>query len=173
MKRHTLLLSLWLLAPPTLLSQQPLTASQREELRKKADEARERNAKEREQIQRGFAPAGVPEAAPARPMSVSSAQVCRATIAALMGHPLEIVHVTNEAAGIVFLTYLRPTDQTTWRNRCRVFGTAVVWASEPGRWRDHPADERVSFRVAGKTIAIRQQFADGSSTEKTFPLAAP
>lgn len=154
---------------PAFVVAQPMDAAKRETLRKQADEARARNAKERDEIQKGFAsPTSVVPAVG----QATAAQVCRAVIATVMGRPVEIVTVTSEAAGVVHLTYVRSSDQTTWSNRCRVAGASVVWATDAGRWRDNPADERITFRTVGNEVVVRQQFSDGSATEKKFSLQA-
>jgi hypothetical protein len=150
---------------------QPLTEAQRAELRKKADELRERNAREREEIQKNFRPATVPTAPEAK--GVTHHQICRAAVAALMGRDPSIVQITREQDGIIYLAYTRPTDGTRWENRCRIVGNRVNWATLTGRWRDDHRDERVTYEVkpAGGVV-IRQTFTDGSISEKSFPAAA-
>jgi hypothetical protein len=46
----------------------------------------------------------------------------------------------------------------------------VVWASEPGRWRDGPKDEKVLFEDvgAGKQLRIIENRGDGSSINQLF-----
>jgi hypothetical protein len=158
------------LIPIELQAQQSVSAAQREELRKSTDEARERNAREREAIQKNLAP-NKPNP-PQSSQSVTALQICKAAIAALMGRTPDIVSVTQETGGVLYLAYIRPSDRSTWRNRCKVNGTTVMWATEPGRWRDHPLDEKVTFRTAGSNIVIKQLFSDGSASEKTFPISA-
>lgn len=147
------------------LAQAP-TEAQREERRKIAEEIRIRNAREREEIQKGFAP---PNRAPQpQPASFSNAQICKATVASLMKQPPTIIG-TAEQDGVVLLSYRRPSDGSQWNYRCRISGETVVWASNPGRWRDGPRDEKVTYRLKGATdITIRQQFSDGSSSDDTF-----
>jgi hypothetical protein len=39
-------------------------------------------------------------------------------------------------------------DNFVWTYRCRVEGNRVVWASEPGRWRDGPKDDEIFFELS-------------------------
>jgi hypothetical protein len=45
-----------------------------------------------------------------------------------------------------------------------------VWATEPGRWRDDPKDEKVFFEVieGGKQLRIIEDHGDRSSTKQLF-----
>lgn len=94
-------------------------------------------------------------------------KVCRATIAALMGRPIDIVDVTKEQDGVVYTKYVRPNDESTWSHRCRVSGSSVFWATETGRWRT-AVDETITYRLDGDEIVIQQRFLDGSRNEKRF-----
>lgn len=169
MRLHALVLLL--LIPLISIGQsQPMTEAQRAELRKKADELRERNAREREEIQRSFSSASPISAASST--TVQPGQVCRATIAAVMGHDPTIVKISRTEDGVVYLVYVRPTDGTRWESRCRVSGNRVTWASLTGRWREDPRDERITFEVRSSgSLVIRQAFPDGSSSEKNYALA--
>lgn len=73
---------------------------------------------------------------PAWSQPVSAAMICRAAIAAIMGRDPEIIRVVRTESDVQFLTYARPSDKKRWSNRCRVEGNLVMWAEEPGRWRD-------------------------------------
>ena len=104
----------------------------------------------------------------------SDSDVCRAAIGAIMGRDPTTIKITQVKDGIYYLTYTRPSDGTKWSQRCKIEGNQVIWASdEPGktgRWRTHPADEKISFEAVqnGSVLRIRQQFPDGSSTSKDF-----
>jgi hypothetical protein len=56
---------------------------------------------------------------------------------------------------ILFLTCVRPMDNFVWTYRCRIEGNRVVWATEPGRWRDDPKDDEVFFEVVGAGKELR------------------
>jgi hypothetical protein len=96
--------------------------------------------------------------------------ICRTAIASIMGRDPKIMQVTRTAGDVLFLTYVRAMDNFVWTYRCRVEGNRVVWASEPGRWRDDPEDDKVFFEVvgAGKQLRIIENRGDGSITKQLF-----
>ena len=92
----------------------------------------------------------VPEQARAQIKSGSElAVVCRAGIAALMGHDIKIVRLDKVEGDIAHVSYSRPSDQKIWKNRCRIEGATLIWgtidAFGPGTgfgpWRSRPEDE--------------------------------
>jgi hypothetical protein len=110
-------------------------------------------------------------------MSVASAAssfdveaICRTAIASIMGRDPKFMQVTRTASDVLFLTYVRPMDNFVWTYRCRIEGNRVVWATEPGRWRDDPKDDEIFFEDvdAGKQLRIIQNHGDGSSTKQLF-----
>ena len=104
--------------------------------------------------------------------NVDERAICRAAIAAVMGRSPAIVKVTKVDRGVVSTSYTRPADGSVWRNRCQIKGDRVIWATDTGRWRDGPHDERIQYDVRGNAIAIVQRFTDGSKSEEVFPLSA-
>jgi hypothetical protein len=96
--------------------------------------------------------------------------ICRTAIASIMDRDPKLMQLTLTAGDVLFLTYVRPMDNFVWNYRCRIEGNRVVWATEPGRWRDDPKDDEVIFEVigAGKQLRIIDIHRDGSSTEKLF-----
>jgi hypothetical protein len=96
--------------------------------------------------------------------------ICRTAIASIMGRDPKMMQVTLTTGDVLFLTYVRPIDNFVWNYRCRVDGNRVLWASEPGRWRDDPKDEKVFFEVidGGKQLRIIEDHGDGSSTNQLF-----
>jgi hypothetical protein len=61
-------------------------------------------------------------------------------------------------------------DNFVWTYRCRIDGNRVMWANEPGRWREDPKDDKVLFEdvEAGKQLRIIKNHRDGSSTKQLF-----
>lgn len=98
----------------------------------------------------------------------TEAQICKAGIGTLMGRDPKIIKVTKQDKGIVYLYYVRRDDGTKWSYRCKIEGSKVIWASDTGRWRTHPLDERISYRTNGKSLEIIQNYSDGSSTKENF-----
>jgi hypothetical protein len=96
--------------------------------------------------------------------------ICRTAIAAITEHDPKIMQVTRTVGDVLFLTYVRPIDNFVWTYRCRIEGNRVVWASEPGRWRDDPKDDKVFFEDvdAGKQLRIIESHVDGSNTKQLF-----
>jgi len=96
--------------------------------------------------------------------------ICRTAIASIMGRDPKMMQVTLTSGDVLFLTYVRPIDNFVWNYRCRIEGNRVLWASEPGRWRDDPKDEKVFFEVidGGKQLRIIEDHGDGSSTNQLF-----
>jgi hypothetical protein len=96
--------------------------------------------------------------------------ICRTAIASIMGRDPKMMQVTLTTGDVLFLTYVRPIDNFVWNYRCRIEGNRVLWASESGRWRDDPKDEKVFFEVidGGKQLRIIEDHGDGSSTNQLF-----
>ena len=96
--------------------------------------------------------------------------ICRTAIASIMGRDPKLVRVTRVAGDILFLSYVRPIDNFVWDYRCKIEGNRVVWASEPGRWREDPKDDKVFFEIVGdgKQLRIIEDHGDGSATKELF-----
>jgi len=75
---------------------------------------------------------------------------------------------------VVWNSYVRENDGTRWSQRCRFEGSRIIWASDTGRWRTHPADERTTFQVfQGREeilLHIIDKYPDGSQTTRNFTL---
>jgi hypothetical protein len=117
-----------------------------------------------------FASVSVASAAPAFEVGA----ICRTAIASIMGRDPKVMQVTRTAGNVLFLTYARPVDNFVWTYRCRIEGNRVVWASEPGRWREGPKDDKIFFEDvdAGKQLRIIENHGDGSSTKQLFDRGA-
>jgi hypothetical protein len=96
--------------------------------------------------------------------------ICRTAIASIMGRDPKLVRVTRNTGDVLFLSYLRPIDNFVWDYRCKIQGTRVIWASEPGRWREAPKDDKVFFEIVGdgKQLRIIENHRDGSATKELF-----
>lgn len=83
-----------------------------------------------------------------------------------MGRDPKIMRVTRIDGDTLFLSYGRPIDNLIWDYRCKIEGNRVIWASEPGRWREAPKDDKVFFEVVGdgKQLRIMEDHADGLAT---------
>jgi hypothetical protein len=81
---------------------------------------------------------------------------------------------TRTVEGVVFLSYVRANDGTKWTYRCKVEGDRIMWASDPGRWRNSPLDEKLFYKVVkdkeGDRLEVEERYSDGSSTRKAFAV---
>lgn len=59
---------------------------------------------------------------------------------------------------------------------CYVYGNRIMWRVESaegiskGRWRIHPMDEKVSYKLSGDKLTISLEHADSSATNKTYSV---
>jgi hypothetical protein len=115
---------------------------------------------------------GCPALAVADPApSFEPEAICRTALASVMGRDPKLVRVTRDAGDVLFLSYVRPIDNFVWDYRCRIEGNRVIWASEPGRWRENPKDDKVFFEIVegGKQLRIIvEDQDDGSATKELF-----
>ena len=96
--------------------------------------------------------------------------ICRTALASIMGRDPKLVQVTRVAGDVLFLSYLRPIDNFVWAYRCKIQGNRVIWADDPGRWREGPKDDKVFFEIVGdgKQLRIIENHRDGSATKELF-----
>jgi hypothetical protein len=96
--------------------------------------------------------------------------ICRTAIAAIMDRDPKLMQTRTAADGIVMLTYARPIDNFVWAYRCRLDGNRVIWANEPGRWRDKAKDDKILFEVVGSGSQLRiiDNHPNGTTTRQLF-----
>jgi hypothetical protein len=94
--------------------------------------------------------------------------ICRTAIAAIMDRDPKLVQATDAPDGVVVLTYARPFDNFVFTYRCQIEGDRVVWADEPGRWRDGPKDAKVYFEVAAERLRIIVSRVNGTTAQQLF-----
>jgi hypothetical protein len=96
--------------------------------------------------------------------------ICRAAIAFIKDRDPKLIKVSLVRDGVFFLTYARPIDSFVWTYRCRIEGNRVVWADEPGRWRNEPKDDRISFEAidAGAHLQIIVTQRNGLTSKQVF-----
>lgn len=112
--------------------------------------------------------AGLSQAAAAPAFEIET--ICRTAIASISGRDPKLLQVTLTDGDVLFLAYVRPIDNFVWNYRCRIDGNRVLWASEPGRWRDNPKDGKLFFEVVGggQQLRIIEDHDDGTSTNQLF-----
>jgi hypothetical protein len=96
--------------------------------------------------------------------------ICRTAIAAITGRDLKLFQATDAPDGVVALTYARPFDNFVWAYHCRVEGNRVIWADEPGRWRQEAKDDKIFFEIvgAGAQLRIIRNPVNGPATQELF-----
>jgi hypothetical protein len=96
--------------------------------------------------------------------------ICRAAIALIKGRDTKLMKVALIRDDVFFLTYTRPIDSFVWTYRCRIEGSRVVWADEPGRWRNEPKDDKISFEAidAGAHLQIIATHRNGLTKKQLF-----
>jgi hypothetical protein len=96
--------------------------------------------------------------------------ICRTAIASITGRDPKIVQVTRVAGDVLFLSYVRPIDNFVWAYRCKIQGNRVIWASDPGRWREDAKDSKVFFEIVGgsQQLRILENHHDGAITKELF-----
>ncbi|MBK6850338.1 MAG: hypothetical protein IPG93_01680 [Burkholderiales bacterium] len=103
--------------------------------------------------------------------SFTSQQICRATIAAVMGRNPSIIKLEGVTGDQINVFYIRSDDGSRWRNRCKIQGPNIVWATSEGRWRNSPEDEVITYSASSSSITIKIKYADGSKAEKSYTSA--
>ncbi|KAK0336423.1 hypothetical protein LTR94_008937 [Friedmanniomyces endolithicus] len=91
--------------------------------------------------------------------------------------PIDAKAATSVWGGIVRISYKRPDDGKLFKNDCQLQGNRIMWrgvdispGSGPGRWRNHPDDEILTFKIKGKSVELTTTYSDGSSATETQPL---
>jgi hypothetical protein len=97
----------------------------------------------------------------------------RAVIASVKDRDPKLIKVALIRDDVFFLTYTRPIDSFVWTYRCRIEGSRVVWADEPGRWRNEPKDDKISFEAtdAGAHLQIIVTRRNGLTNKQIFDRA--
>jgi hypothetical protein len=96
--------------------------------------------------------------------------ICRTAIAAIMDRDPKLVQTSAAPDGVVLLTYVRPIDNFIWAYRCRVQDNRVIWANDPGRWREDALDDKIFYEIlgAGTQLRIIENHVDGTTTKQVY-----
>ncbi len=94
--------------------------------------------------------------------------ICRAAMAVITGRDLKLFQAVDAPDGTIALTYARAFDNFVWAYHCRLEGERVIWADEPGRWREDVKDDRISFEVLGTQLRITRTPVNGAATHEEF-----
>ncbi len=104
-----------------------------------------------------------------------TAMVCKAGIAIMMGRDPKTMTATPQGGGLTRIQYRRPDDNKVWKTDCRIDGDRFMWRGVdsfgddgPGRWRDSPEDEVITYTVNSSAVAMTETFSDGSVVKETY-----
>jgi hypothetical protein len=102
--------------------------------------------------------------------------ICKIGIGHIMGRPVNSVNINSDSNGTYFISYIRSSDNTTWKYRCKLEDNKIIWASEwertlsSGRWRDQPGDDVVTFKVHNNDVFITEKYEDGSENSNVYTV---
>jgi hypothetical protein len=96
--------------------------------------------------------------------------ICRTAIAAITDRDPKLVQTNAAPDGVVLLTYVRPIDNFVWAYRCRLRDNRIIWANDPGRWREDALDDKIFFEIvgAGAQLRIIENHVDGTTTKQVY-----
>lgn len=94
-----------------------------------------------------------------------AALICKAGIEELFKQPVASMKAEPITGGIIRVSYRRSSDNTLWKNDCKIDGDRIVWravdaspGSGPSRWRDDPADGMVTYKINGDRVEVIETF---------------
>jgi hypothetical protein len=98
----------------------------------------------------------------------SEQEICKGVISVVMGRAPEIM-TTETWNGDVLVSYVRESDNTTWRAKCSASLGEAVWGNADGRWRNHSMDPQIEIGLtADGNLSVSETYVDGSERTKTF-----
>jgi len=99
----------------------------------------------------------------------SDVEICKGVIAAVMGRDPSIITASSGSDNVIALSYKRKSDGTNWSYRCKVNGSVALWASDTGRWRNDPADSKITLSLSdNQDLVVTETYGDGSSSNSEF-----
>ncbi len=102
----------------------------------------------------------------------TDAQVCKAAIATIMGRPVSGMDSATGSGGIAGVSYIRSQDKQKFEYQCKVASPNVVWRTKIdgswGRWRDHPDDGKITFKMSDGILSIAESYGGSDATVKSF-----
>jgi len=106
--------------------------------------------------------------------SVSPELVCKAAISLIFRRPVNSITAVKNGS-VIELKYIREVDSSEWRSRCKLEGNEVIWAGlidgNWGRWRVHPLDAKITYRVSADQLMVSEQYPSAEKPfTKTFDL---
>jgi len=99
------------------------------------------------------------------PRNYTYDEIAKYAIATLMFQHHDNLTVKNEG-GIYIVSYFKDSQQ--YHCKIKFNQDQIIWGVADGRWREHPMDEKLSYKEVGNKLQITQHFTDGSNSIKEF-----
>jgi len=99
------------------------------------------------------------------PRNYTYNEIAKYAIATLMFQHPENLTVKNEGE-IYIVSYFKDSQQ--YNCKIKFNQDQIIWGVADGRWREHPMDEKLSYKEVGNELQIIQHFTDGSNSIKEF-----
>lgn len=100
--------------------------------------------------------------------------ICKAAIAVIMGRPVAGMNSSAEGNGAINVSYIRSQDKQKFEYQCKVNVPQVMWRAKIddswGRWRDHPDDGKVTFKVEDGVLTVAEWYGGSAANVKYFSL---
>jgi len=106
-----------------------------------------------------------------------SKEVCQAALKSILSYSAFGKYLRSYGEGGKIIHVFRSPDALDSTYKCYVNGDRVMWGVHKaptitaGRWRNHPADERIRYEVKGNRVVIIQEYSDGSQSEDIYDLS--
>lgn len=99
------------------------------------------------------------------PKNYTYDEIAKYSVATLMFQHPENLTVKNESE-IYIVSYFKDSQQ----HHCKIkFNrNQIIWGVADGRWREHPMDEKLSYKEVGNELQIITHYSDGSNSLKEF-----
>ena len=98
----------------------------------------------------------------------SEREICKAVISTVMGRSPAIMTAQRQADNVI-VSYVRQSDNTTWRAKCSASSDEAVWGNADGRWRNHNMDLQITIGLTRQGhLSVSETYSDGSERTKTF-----
>lgn len=88
-------------------------------------------------------------------------QLCAAAIGLIMNRNYGDITIESNELPIARVGYMRD-DGTSWKYECQIEDKKMIWrpyephglGSPPGRWRNMPEDEKITYIISGDTAIV-------------------
>jgi len=130
-----------------------------------------------------FAPSGMTKMKVAAPVDLpsaetrpfSTAQVCKAAIAGMMGRDMGTLKAAKaNTAGVYKISYRRPSDGNQYSIDCKLSGNNVIWTESgqsTNRWNGKGnVDFNVEFAINDASLTITELYANSDDSAYSYTM---